>query len=286
MTQPNSLLDAFRDMLRAVSDADLLPTDPSIHGARRAVKRTRAALRLIRAGIGGVAYRKANTQLRDIARPLTPVRDGVALLDALETLCKPKDRKTLKRYEQQVHRALQDSHRLNRENLTEQSLRHAGERLRAVHLEVSRWSCNVADAKSARRGIETTYKRGREAFSKARKHGHVALLHEWRKQAKYLANEISLAEELGLLKLKKQRRGAQRVGELLGEDHDLALLHGKLRELAQAEIPGFGAERKWLARRIVQRRLRLQRKARRVGAKLFGDSPKNFDRAVRNRLQL
>ena len=55
--------------------------DVSVHEARKQLKRARATLRLLRDGIGDTAYRRANQQLRDAARPLSGVRDAKVMLE-------------------------------------------------------------------------------------------------------------------------------------------------------------------------------------------------------------
>jgi hypothetical protein len=272
-------------MLGGVIEADSRPTDGSIHASRKTLKRARAALRLMRAGIDDAAYRRANHQLRDIARPLTEVRDAVALLDALEAIRKKRDKTPLKRYADEIHRALHDGHRLQRERLTAGMLHYSGEKLRALELKINRTPTKNSDAASARRGIQNTYRNGREACSKARSHARVTLLHEWRKQVKYLANEIDLAEKLKLLKLKKPRKRAERLADILGIDHDLAILRTKLRELSREEIAGHGTERKQLEHRIKKTRLKLQQKSRRLGDRLYGAPVGKFKRQLKKRLK-
>lgn len=52
------------------------PTGAQIHGARKALKRARANLRLLRDAVGKTAYICENVVLRDAARPLSGVRDA------------------------------------------------------------------------------------------------------------------------------------------------------------------------------------------------------------------
>ena len=284
MTQLQTLHGALDDMLGGMIDAGSHFTDHAVHVTRKTLKRARAALRLMKAAMGAAAYRSVNQQLRDAARPLTSVRDAVALLDALKTTRKSRDNKRLKLYAGLVHRALLNAHRRDREDLTGGTLRFTGEKLRAVDLTIARTSGNKTDAASAWRGLKKTFRSGRKAFSKARKHPSVALLHEWRKQAKYLANEIELAEQIGLLKLKKQRRLAGRLGEVLGVDHDLALLSARLRVLSRDEIPGCGSQRKRFEQRIKRKRGKLQQKAQRLGDRLYGAPVAKFNRSLKKRL--
>jgi hypothetical protein len=278
----NSLKNQFRETLGAAIEADSGPTDDAIHATRKTLKRARAALRLLRAGIGDAVYRDTNRQLRDTARPLTEVRDAVALLAALKSIRKRRDRKPLHHYADEVHRALLDRHRLKRDRVTGETLRLSGEKLRAADLKVHRAPASMSDAPSARRGIKKTYCVGRKAFAKVRKRPSVGLLHEWRKQVKYLANEIDLAERLSLLDLKRQRRRAERLADALGGDRDLALLWDSLREVSPE---ARGTARNRLQQRIRKKRSKLQRKAYRLGGHLYGATVAEFNRTLKKQLK-
>src|SRR5262252_6965101 len=61
-------------------------SDAAVHGARKQLKKGRADLRLLRKALGSQPYAYENTALRDVARPLTAVRDARALMDTLDTL--------------------------------------------------------------------------------------------------------------------------------------------------------------------------------------------------------
>ncbi|HVW67335.1 MAG TPA: CHAD domain-containing protein, partial [Steroidobacteraceae bacterium] len=61
-------------------------TDRSVHAARKELKRARATLRLLRDALGDSKYKRENAALRDVARPLSAVRDGRVLVDALGSL--------------------------------------------------------------------------------------------------------------------------------------------------------------------------------------------------------
>jgi len=50
--------------------------DEMVHEARKSLKKLRALVRLVRPGVGGKLYRRENFAFRDIARPLTEVRDA------------------------------------------------------------------------------------------------------------------------------------------------------------------------------------------------------------------
>src|SRR5438477_7244221 len=84
------LKDHVRVARRCVGDTND-PTDDDLHDARRAIKRARATLRLLRPALDHDVFSAANIGLRDAARPLTQARDAKALLDALKRLGKRVD---------------------------------------------------------------------------------------------------------------------------------------------------------------------------------------------------
>ena len=61
-------------------------TAEAVHEARKALKRTRAVLRLLRCALGEAAFQRENERARAIGRQLAPIRDAQAMLDALDAL--------------------------------------------------------------------------------------------------------------------------------------------------------------------------------------------------------
>jgi hypothetical protein len=76
----------------------------------------------------------------------------------------------------------------------------------------------------------------------------------------------------------KLARRADRLGEMLGEEHDLVVLAERVR----AEGHGCGrGTRRALLKLIGRRRKRLRRRALRDGARLYGRRPKKLLRRLR-----
>ena len=104
-------------------------------------------------------------------------------------------------------------------------------------------------------------------------------MHEWRKRVKDLRYA---AEMLGHPNLARQ---ADRLGETLGEDHDLAVLDEWIR--ANAKRGGRSRRvgrptRKLLLELIAKRRRKLHRRALRDGERLYRQRPKKFVRQIQH----
>jgi CHAD domain-containing protein len=132
--------------------------------------------------------------------------------------------------------------------------------LEATRKDLSALSPLVSEPSSAVEGVRRTYSTGRKAWIKAKSRGDDAL-HEWRKQAKYLLNELELLHDIFGLNVKKLRRRARKIGDLLGDDHDLSVLSAKIRH--------YGGSTAALLKRIKKRRCHLQRDATKKGKKLY-----------------
>jgi CHAD domain-containing protein len=92
------------------------------------------------------------------------------------------------------------------------------------------------------------------------------------------------------LYIRRVARRADELGELLGAEHDLAVLAARVRSpadaattagAATAPVPGRGA-RRVLLRLIAKRRRRLRKQALREGKRLYRRGPKRFSARVRS----
>jgi CHAD domain-containing protein len=276
-TPVHSLHDALRVMLGNASATNRRGTDGSVHAARKEMKRARAALRLMRASLGDAAYRTMNRQVRDAARPLTPIRDASVLIRALELLRRPDDKLACKAYLSHLHDLLDGELRSSHRRLTANALDSSAAALRKVGRRVEALPAKEPDLLTVKQGMKNVYRAGRAALARVRRRPDTDLLHEWRKQATYLSNQVELIRALFQVKLTKIGRRSHKLADLLGEDHDLALLKDKLGELRRAaRLPPSAGARRILNERIDRRRGELQAKARRLGERLYGSSSDRF----------
>ncbi len=123
--------------------------------------------------------------------------------------------------------------------------------------------------------FDHAYRRGRKAMRRARASGVADDLHVWRKDAKRLYYLLDASQR----KLPDNARGLvrrlDRLGDVLGLDHDHAILAERLA--AMEDGPDLAGK---LAR-IEARRDDLQREAWRLGRRIYGASPRRFRSRVR-----
>jgi CHAD domain-containing protein len=103
-------------------------------------------------------------------------------------------------------------------------------------------------------------------------------LHDWRKRSKDLWHAVQILRPAAPKRMKRLAKRAHRLSDLLGDDHDLAVMRGQV-ERADGSFERE-ASRTALLASIDRRRLSLQRDAFKLGAKIYEARPKSFGRSV------
>ncbi len=250
-------------------------TDAGIHNMRKELKRARAALRMLRACIGVVEYRRDNALLRDAAHPLTPIRDAKVLLQTLEPLT-AKQGAGAGSFLIRFRKILQGKRRLARRQLRPAELRAAARVLRGVRRRAAALPARRL-ANPRAHGLEHAFKKARTAFALTRRQGTDESLHEWRKQTKYFANQLEIVLPFGSKLFEKSYERASQLADCLGEDHDLAILGEQIYECAKgADAPGSNEDVRDLIACVGRKRSKLQRRALRLGRRLYSGRAARF----------
>lgn len=252
------------------------PSDRSVHAARKELKKARATLRLVRDALGAATYKKENAALRSAARPLSEVRDAEVLLEALHSLIEKYRRLAPKLPLEKFERVLSRGRTQSRATVLggKGPLAKARKTLRAVssrseHWHVGRHGWSVLGA-----GLKRTYSEGRRAFARARTQGSDECLHEWRKQIQYFWHQLQILKPLGSAPVSELLEQTHRLADLLGDDHDLAVLRARAAA-ARNLFPTTAAQRALIA--LVDRcRTGLQDEALRLGQHLYEEKPAAF----------
>ena len=248
-----------------------------VHDTRKAIKRMRALARLLREEIGEQEFRRVNSALRDTARRLASSRDSVVRLATLLRLIalhpKALDLEGIERLRTQLETDLAQA---NRPVCDPRVLDDVAEMRR----ELSQWNLLERDLDTLTPGLRRIYREGRRRFARAkRKDALPQDLHDWRKRVKalyYVLDMLGGGSSKGARSVTKR---AERLGEALGEEHDLWLLSIYVEEHPQA----LGQDEKSqavLSKLIAQRRKRLRGRALVDGARLYRDPPAKFTRHI------
>jgi CHAD domain-containing protein len=248
------------------------PSDEDAHETRKSLKKARAALRVARQTLGEKAYHRENAALRDASRGISVLRDAKVQFDVLASL---RDRYARRRppdelapLQQRMHAELDRARAELRHR--EGAARRAVALIRQSRRRIARMSDEVLDDDRVRAALAAIYRRGRKRFRHAAESAEGSVLHEWRKQTKYLANAIALTSNGAARGRGAIAKRAERLADQLGDEHDLAVLAERIVHDEPVLGPLTAAR---LQRLIKQRRGKLRRKALRLGAKLYKRKP-------------
>lgn len=258
-------------------------SDANIHDARKRLKKSRAALRLLREAIGEIAYRRENIALRDAARPLGVARDSKVLIVVLDAL--------VERYDSTLHslkldkfrRALRREQTSTRQTITLTLLSRQRRVLREVKSRSERWATKGDDWQVMGAGLERMYRRGKKGMKAAAGSRASEKLHDWRKQVKYLWHQLQILQPAWPGPLEELADQAHQLADYLGDDHDLVVLRSKVAAHAEAfDRKDYEA----LIAVLDRRRKQLQDKAFKLGARIFEEKPRRFVKRIGRYWQL
>ncbi len=268
-------------VLEELTGAHKGPRDEAVHDARKSLKKIRAVLRLVRPVIGEKVYRRENTCCRDAGRPLTEVRDARILIETLDKLVKHFQEHIAGQSFAEVSKALRDNLRAVRKRVLDEhnafvvvaeTVSQARERVKSWADVSDRWS-------SVGAGLQDTCRQAREAFRDVAADPSVAKLHEWRKQVKYLRYQLEVLRLMWPERMEELAAEAGRMGDLLGDDHDLAVLRQTLTRDPQPVADA--GEREVLVALIDRRRAELAQEVLLLGDRFFQDRPRELARRLK-----
>jgi CHAD domain-containing protein len=279
--------------LEALGDGDGSgPGEQGVHDARKAIKRLRALLRLLRDELGERAFARENATLREIASRLSEARDAAVMLATLDALIARHPRRLERRDGvRELRRRLAAEHERQRGQMLADTATRAELlcELQAFRWRVASWSLPES------RGLELVsddlarlYRQGRKRYRRAAhdRGERMITMHQWRKRVKDLRYAIEMLDRPGSeQRLRELSRRADELGEQLGEDHDLAVFAQRLRAGKQRRHDQTWhcgrRTRTLLTDAIAARRRVLRKRALRQGRRLFRATPKQLVRRVR-----
>jgi CHAD domain-containing protein len=254
----------------------------AIHETRKALKRLRALVGLLREDLGEPRFKREYAILRDAARRLASARDAEVMVETLDALLQRHPRKLAHRRPliELRKRLVAERAATAQRTLGDQATRAEVLReLRGLRERARCWGLPDRPGISmVEHDLRRVYRQGRERKRLlARGKGDARELHEWRKRVKDLRYA---AEILGLRPLAGR---AEKLGDSLGEEHDLVVLAGLLPPPGRAPFKGKRGKRarKALLGKIAQRRRRLRKRTLHEGERLYRRKPKQFTRRVR-----
>lgn len=257
---------AHQEFDSAEAQIAMLADDPilAVHQCRKTIKRLRAIVR-IGISVPGAHPRPIDRRLRDAGRALAPLRDATVVAAALEGFSAERDSKKLKQLKKWSARrdsAKDPTRRVLRK------LNKARSQLPVLFAEPESWTFT-----SLVTGIEASYVRAATEMYRFSRKNRDKIGHEWRKEVQCLFSQMRIIKPLSPEFLSAPLRGLAELSGLLGEHHDLAVLHAQLRQYHG------GVSKKKCTKLRKSARARqdyLRRHALEIGFNLFAQEPDAF----------
>jgi CYTH domain-containing protein/CHAD domain-containing protein len=257
------------------SEAEETVAAEAVHGARKDMKKLRTLLRLLRDELPKKVYAKESERYREAARKLSGSREAEVKPATLASLT--EEAEDLPAEAVEMWRRILDS---DREAATgtiasQEAMAEAVELIEAGCGEIEGWQPAKDPWKEVAGGITRVYRRGRRARRAAEADPGDDGLHEWRKRAKDLRYGLELLSGAWSGPLEATAAEADRLSDLLGDHHDLAVLREDLRQRRLGE-----EETRKLEAAIEARQEALAAEAFALGRRLYAERPKDFGRRI------
>jgi CHAD domain-containing protein len=265
------------DRVRATAPSDPDPAE-LVHEARKAIKRMRALARLLRSELGEKEFKRVNDSLRDAGRRLAGARDAEVRLETLDGLTKRHPKAlALEGIDLLRERLERERAQMGEPADREQVL----EDIATMRRQLAQWNLVDHDFQTLAPGLRRVYREGRWRYAhvKHEQADDAQALHDWRKRVKSLYYALDMLGGKKVPGARRATRQADRLGDMLGENHDLWMLSAYLDEHPEA-FAGEPSARQTLLKRIERRRKRLRKRSLKLGARLYRDKPRAFTRRI------
>jgi CHAD domain-containing protein len=238
-------------------------SEEAIHDARKSFKRLRAVIRLARDQLGDEIYRGENRELRDLGRRLSGARDSQVLLETLDEVTDTQP--------SGLRGSLVAEHEMAKRDGIPEGVVPELHRLRE---RIVAWPLEHDRPQSLSPGFRRIYRRGRRAYQRAADEPTTENLHELRKRTKDVWYCSQILRPAAPERMKRLSRDAHRLSDLIGQEHDLAILAQRIHEMR-----GEPATRD-LLEAIERRREKLLGESLPLGRRLFRKKPRKIARLL------
>ena len=259
---------------RALSELAEREVNPTgVHESRKALKRLRALLRLVKPAIGEKVFSKRNSALRRAAGVLSVRRDEAVLLETIEKLERHTGASEIL---VPLRDAIQDTHvHLARPLETE-----TAEKARSLLLKEAKHFAHMRlkgkGFATVQPGLEASYRTGRRALKNAYEKSTSENFHELRKAVQWHWRQMSLLSRAWPEAFDARVSAARELSQVLGDDHDLAMLDNSARNTPTLSPAQLAA----LIQLIEARQSELRQAVEYRAARLFAEAPRAFSKRM------
>jgi CHAD domain-containing protein len=205
--------------------------DATVHNLRRRCKRIRGVLRLVQPNFED--FKSENAAVRDAADLLGGARDARVMVETLDGLMIAGHSQAAREY------LVERADRIGEEAKKASPIDGFCEIFTALGKRIGDWSFDTNGFDLVGDGLEKTYKQFLRDLDAAADSEDAVAMHEWRKHTKYHWFHVSLVEKSARDLLKPREEALDKLGEYLGDHHNLHVLEETL-EKAGKEVGDTG----------------------------------------------
>jgi CHAD domain-containing protein len=256
---------ACEQIERAQTQLNGPDTVVAVHETRKALKRLRALLRLIRPALGDDAFHAENADLRETGRLLSGARDRHVLIETMAKLDAASE--AASGLVEDVRRALNGKNGGDGLSVDPAAVKEARRRLAEAQRRLGAMRLSGKGFNVVGPGLKASYKKARRAFRHAYAEGTDEAFHEWRKGTQQHWRHMLLLSRAWPAAMSARADEARRLSQILGDDHDLALLVAFVHSDKGAALGAQRAEQIEVLARERQKELRAL--AHPIGKRLY-----------------
>src|SRR6201984_2956924 len=256
----------------AIAKGDKKPNDTPVHETRKHLKKTRAALRLVRKEIGRGLFKQQDRCLRDVGRLTSEIRDAEVRLQTVRQL-----QEVPQRHGRSTYGKLEVMLAMELENFIAAFAEwqtQAVPLLEQASSGIDHWTLDQFNSKQPCDAVQGSYKRARKALAKATANPTTENFHAFRSRAKTLWYQLRVLRPINPVVLKTLSDDLRSLGDLLGRAHDLSFLGDRLRRNDQKSE--WEREGHKLLAVIEVSQGDLQRGAAELAEHFFAERPRDF----------
>lgn len=243
----------------ATLDDEDRPLAERIHTARKAIKKLRGLIRLVRPGF--TTFAVENAALRKAGRSLSGLRESEVASATLAALAEGAGLSDAELSD--ISGPLIDRHAAEHEAL-EPALEEFRSVLEALGRRTEKWRIKGKEFGAVEKGLADTWANSRRAMKRAVKRGRDEDFHDWRRRAKDHWYHVRLLAPIWPEAMAPHVAAADRLGAALGDYNDLSQV---IRDLADGGGSGSACAR--LVAVATRRQAALRAEAILLGRRLF-----------------
>ncbi len=258
---------------------DLIPENirqnDGVHQARKRFKKIRSLLRLCRPALAD-SYTSLNDSFRQAGRKLSAMRDREAMIETCDDLHDHFGSQVKTKVFSPIRDVFSEQLEKLRSNDGEimQAAAEVSEKLHTTRDHIRSIECSAEGFAVIGGGLAREYKRGKKAFEDAYENPSAEHFHSWRKRAKDYWYHMRLLRDMWPRVINGYRKACDDLSSLLGDDHDLAVLHEHITQ--NPSLMPNSTDRGVFDDLIRLRQSELRAQARPLGVRLYAEKPREL----------